>query len=107
WATFEKDFCVEFFPLDPIKTAALTLCNREQYRQGKHTLDKYIDLFWALVKQAAYFNGLQLCLTFCDGLPPPPPLVESIDNLAEGCPDNEKIALWYKVGRDQWQLMEI
>ncbi|KAG6870543.1 hypothetical protein C0993_004494, partial [Termitomyces sp. T159_Od127] len=24
-----------------------------------------------------------------------------------GCPDDEQIASWYKVARDQWQLMEI
>ncbi|KAG5337083.1 hypothetical protein C0989_010876 [Termitomyces sp. Mn162] len=58
-----------------------------------------------LVKQAAYPNSLQLCLTFWDGLHPT--LVEHIDNLVEGCPDNEKIALWYKVAWDQWQLIEI
>ncbi|KAG5333600.1 hypothetical protein C0989_005248, partial [Termitomyces sp. Mn162] len=90
WATFEKDFHAEFFSLDPTKTVALTLHDREQYGQGKHTLDEYIDSFQALVKQATYPNGLQLCLTILDGLHPA--LVECINNLAEGCPDNEKIA---------------
>ncbi|KAG6883301.1 hypothetical protein C0993_006927 [Termitomyces sp. T159_Od127] len=33
--------------------------------------------------------------------------MERIDNLAEGRPDNEQIASWYKVAQDQWQLMEI
>ncbi|KAG5348956.1 hypothetical protein C0989_006917, partial [Termitomyces sp. Mn162] len=73
---------------------ALTLYDREQYGQGKHILDEYIDSFCALVKQAAYPDGLQVCLTFQDGLHPT--LVEHIDNLVEGCPNNEKIALWYK-----------
>ncbi|KAG6872938.1 hypothetical protein C0993_001823 [Termitomyces sp. T159_Od127] len=91
--------------IDPAKSAALALHNREQYRQGKRTLDKYIDFFWALVEQAAYPDGLQLCLTFRDGLHPA--LMEHINNLAEGCPDDEQIASWYKVARDQWQLMEI
>ncbi|KAG5337129.1 hypothetical protein C0989_010593 [Termitomyces sp. Mn162] len=50
WAAFEKDFCMEFFLLDPTKMAALMLHDREQYGQGKHTLDEYIDLFQALVK---------------------------------------------------------
>ncbi|KAG5333935.1 hypothetical protein C0989_001823 [Termitomyces sp. Mn162] len=81
------------------------LCNREQYRQGKHTLDEYIDLFQALVKQATYPDSLQLCLTFQDGLHPA--LVERINNLAEGHANNEKIASWYEVAWDQWQLMEI
>ncbi|KAG5348928.1 hypothetical protein C0989_007120 [Termitomyces sp. Mn162] len=81
------------------------LCNREQYRQGKCTLDEYIDLFWALVEQATYSDSLQLCLTFWDGLHPT--LVEHIDNLAESHPNDEKIALWYEVAQDQWQLMEI
>ncbi|KAG5351537.1 hypothetical protein C0989_006044 [Termitomyces sp. Mn162] len=58
WATFKKDFHAEFFLLDPTKTMALTLCDREQYGQGKHMLDEYIDSFWALVEQAAYPNGL-------------------------------------------------
>ncbi|KAG5350586.1 hypothetical protein C0989_010252 [Termitomyces sp. Mn162] len=89
----------------PAKTAALTLCNKEQYGQGKHTLDEYIDLFQAPVEQAAYPDGLQLCLTFWDGLHPA--LVEHIDNLVEGCPNDEKIASWYEVAWDQWQLMEI
>ncbi|KAG5349119.1 hypothetical protein C0989_005783 [Termitomyces sp. Mn162] len=31
WTAFEKDFHMEFFPLDPAKMAALMLCNREQY----------------------------------------------------------------------------
>ncbi|KAG6883302.1 hypothetical protein C0993_006928, partial [Termitomyces sp. T159_Od127] len=68
WAAFEKDFWAEFFPIDPAKSAALALCNREQYGQGKRMLDKYIDSFQALVEQAAYPDGLQLCLTFWDGL---------------------------------------
>ncbi|KAG6892971.1 hypothetical protein C0993_002382, partial [Termitomyces sp. T159_Od127] len=105
WAAFEKDFQAEFFPIDPAKSAALALRNREQYGQGKRTLDKYIDSFQALVEQAAYPDGLQLCLTFWNGLHPA--LMERIDNLAEGCPDDEQIASWYKVARDQWQLMEI
>ncbi|KAG6892425.1 hypothetical protein C0993_003862, partial [Termitomyces sp. T159_Od127] len=105
WAAFEKDFRAEFFPIDPAKSAALALHNREQYRQEKRTLDEYIDSFWALVEQAAYPDGLQLCLTFWDGLHPA--LMERIDNLAEGRPDDEQIASWYKVAWDQWQLMEI
>ncbi|KAG5338853.1 hypothetical protein C0989_005823 [Termitomyces sp. Mn162] len=40
-----------------------------------------------------------------DGLHPM--LVECIDNLVQGCPSDEEIALWYKVAQDQWQLMEI
>ncbi|KAG5353296.1 hypothetical protein C0989_008514 [Termitomyces sp. Mn162] len=94
-AAFEKEFQAEFFPLDPTKTAALMLCDREQYGQGKQMLDKYIDSFWVLVKQAAYSDSLQLCLTFWDGLHLA--LVECIDNLAEGHLDDERIASWYKV----------
>ncbi|KAG6859405.1 hypothetical protein C0993_003946, partial [Termitomyces sp. T159_Od127] len=45
WAAFKKDFQAEFFPIDPAKSAALVLRNREQYRQGKRTLDEYIDSF--------------------------------------------------------------
>ncbi|KAG6881557.1 hypothetical protein C0993_000974 [Termitomyces sp. T159_Od127] len=105
WAAFKKDFWAEFFPIDPAKSTALALHNREQYGQGKQTLDKYIDSFWALVEQAAYPDGLQLCLTFRNGLHPA--LMERIDNLAEGCSDDEQIASWYKVAQDQWQLMEI
>ncbi|KAG6881182.1 hypothetical protein C0993_002494 [Termitomyces sp. T159_Od127] len=105
WAAFKKDFQAEFFSIDPAKSAALALHNREQYGQGKQTLDEYIDSFQALVEQAAYPDGLQLCLTFRDGLHPT--LMERIDNLAEGRPDDEQIASWYKVARDQWQLMEI
>ncbi|KAG6880542.1 hypothetical protein C0993_005861, partial [Termitomyces sp. T159_Od127] len=70
WAAFKKNFWAEFFPIDPDKSATLALCNREQYRQGKRTLDEYIDSFWALVEQAAYPDGLQLCLMFRDGLHP-------------------------------------
>ncbi|KAG6863839.1 hypothetical protein C0995_006735, partial [Termitomyces sp. Mi166 len=32
--------------------------------------------------------------------------MERIDNLAEGRPNNS-ITTWYKVARDQWQLMEL
>ncbi|KAG6870393.1 hypothetical protein C0993_004663, partial [Termitomyces sp. T159_Od127] len=60
WAAFEKDFWAEFFPIDPAKSATLALRNREQYGQGKQTLDEYIDSFRALVEQAAYPDGLQL-----------------------------------------------
>ncbi|KAG6863143.1 hypothetical protein C0993_012717 [Termitomyces sp. T159_Od127] len=94
WAAFEKDFWAEFFPIDPAKSATLVLRNKEQYGQGKQTLDEYIDSFWALVEQAAYLDGLQLCLTFRDGLHPA--LMERIDNLAEGHPDDKQIASWYK-----------
>ncbi|KAG6874625.1 hypothetical protein C0993_012816, partial [Termitomyces sp. T159_Od127] len=31
WAAFEKDFQAEFFPIDPAKSAALVLHNREQW----------------------------------------------------------------------------
>ncbi|KAG5350869.1 hypothetical protein C0989_008949 [Termitomyces sp. Mn162] len=96
---------MEFFLLDPAKTAALMLCDREQYGQGKHILDEYINSFQALVEQATYPNSLQLYLTFWDGLHPM--LVEHIDNLMEGHPDNKRIASWYEVAWDQWQLMEI
>ncbi|KAG6870647.1 hypothetical protein C0993_004281, partial [Termitomyces sp. T159_Od127] len=48
WATFEKDFWAEFFPIDPAKSTALALHNKEQYGQEKQTLDKYIDFFRAL-----------------------------------------------------------
>ncbi|KAG5333931.1 hypothetical protein C0989_004625 [Termitomyces sp. Mn162] len=105
WAAFKKDFQVEFVPINPAKTATLALHDREQYEQGKSTLDKYIDSFQALVKQAAYPNGLQLCLVFWDS--PHLALIECIDNLAKGYPDDEQIASWYKVAQDQWQLMEI
>ncbi|KAG5333672.1 hypothetical protein C0989_005039, partial [Termitomyces sp. Mn162] len=47
----------------------------------------------------------QLCLTFQDSLHPT--LVKHIDNLVEGCPNDEKIVSWYEVAQDQWQLMEI
>ncbi|KAG6881532.1 hypothetical protein C0993_001046 [Termitomyces sp. T159_Od127] len=79
WAAFEKDFQAEFFPIDPAKSAALALHNREQYRQRKQMLDEYIDSFQALIEQAAYPDGLQLCLTFQDGRP-----------------DDKQIASWYK-----------
>ena len=105
WASFEANFWAEFFPLDPAKTAALSLQDRDQYGQGKRTLDKYINSFRALVEQARYPDGFQLCLTFRDGLHPT--LVDRIDNLAEGRPDDEHIESWFKVARDQWQLMEL
>ncbi|KAG6884236.1 hypothetical protein C0995_010675, partial [Termitomyces sp. Mi166 len=75
-----------FFPLDPAKTVALFLYNPNQYGQGKQSLDDYIDSFYALSEQAGCQDGLQLCLTFYEGLHPT--LMEHIDNLAEGCPDN-------------------
>ncbi|KAG5348529.1 hypothetical protein C0989_010128 [Termitomyces sp. Mn162] len=52
----------------------------------------------AFDSDAAYPNGLQLCLTFWDSLHPA--LVECIENLAEGCPNDEKIVLWYEVAQD-------
>ncbi|KAG6874098.1 hypothetical protein C0993_000836 [Termitomyces sp. T159_Od127] len=99
----KRTFGQSFSQLIP-KSTALALCNRKQYRQGKQTLDKYIDSFWVLVEQAAYPDGLQLCLMFWDGLHPA--LMERIDNLAEGRPDDEQISSWYKVAQDQWHLME-
>ncbi|KAG6895215.1 hypothetical protein C0995_013000, partial [Termitomyces sp. Mi166 len=93
-----------FFLLDPTKTAALSLHNPNQYGQGKQSLDDYINSFHALAEQAGYLDSLQLCLTFCEGLHPT--LMERIDNLAQGCPNNS-IATWYKVAHDQWQLMEL
>ncbi|KAG6901719.1 hypothetical protein C0995_008799, partial [Termitomyces sp. Mi166 len=84
-----------FFPLDPAKTAALSLYNPNQY--GKQSLDNYIDSLHALAEQADYLDSLQICLTFQDGLHPT--LIKRIDNLAEGRPDNS-IATWYKVAHD-------
>ena len=105
WASFEADFWAEFFPLDLAKTAALSLWDWDQYGQGKCTLDEYIDSFRALVEQARYPDGFQLCLTFWDGLHPTP--INRIDNLAEGRPSNKHIESWFKVAQDQWQLMEL
>ena len=82
WAFFKANFQAEFFPLNPAKTAALSLQDQDQYSQGKHTLDEYIDSFRALVKQAGYPDGFQLCLTFQNGLYPT--LIDRINNLAEG-----------------------
>ncbi|KAG6865447.1 hypothetical protein C0993_008023, partial [Termitomyces sp. T159_Od127] len=76
--------------VNPAKSTALALCNREQYGQRKQTLDEYINFFQALVEQAAYPDGLQLYLTFWDGLHPT--LMEHIDNLTKGRLDNEQIA---------------
>ncbi|KAG6858796.1 hypothetical protein C0995_013844 [Termitomyces sp. Mi166 len=104
WEAFETDFQAEFFLLNPAKTAALSLHNPNQYGQEEQSLDDYINSFHALAEQAGYPDGLQLCLTFCEGLHPT--LMECIDNLAEGHPDNS-IATWYKVAHDQWQLMEL
>ncbi|KAG5346754.1 hypothetical protein C0989_000302, partial [Termitomyces sp. Mn162] len=72
WTEFEKEFQAEFFPLDPAKTAALSLQDQTQY-----------------VEQAGYPDGLQLCLTFCDGLHPS--LRDCIDSMAEGRPDDEQV----------------
>ncbi|KAG6878820.1 hypothetical protein C0992_007441 [Termitomyces sp. T32_za158] len=64
WDAFEQEFWDEFFPWNPAKTAALILRDKDQYGQGRRSLDKYINSFWALVEQANYPDGLQLCLTF-------------------------------------------
>ncbi|KAG6883068.1 hypothetical protein C0995_013041 [Termitomyces sp. Mi166 len=104
WEAFETDFQVEFFSLDPTKTATLSLRNSSQYGQEKQSLDDYIDSFCALAEQAGYLDGLQLCLTFHEGLHPT--LMEHIDNLAEEHPNNS-ITTWYKIACDQWQLMEL
>ena len=45
-------------------------------------LDKYIDLFCTLFEQTEYFNSLQLCLTFQEGLQSI--LMERIDNFVKG-----------------------
>ncbi|KAG6883733.1 hypothetical protein C0993_004246 [Termitomyces sp. T159_Od127] len=90
WAAFEKNFRAEFFPIDPAKSTALALYNREQYKQEKPTLDEYIDSFQALVKQVAYPNSLQLCFIFWDGLHTA--LMERINNLAKSHLDDEQIA---------------
>ncbi|KAG5329294.1 hypothetical protein C0989_010003 [Termitomyces sp. Mn162] len=58
-----------------------------------------------MIKQAGYSDGLQLCLTFWEGLHPS--LMDYIDNMAEGHPDDEHVDTWYKVAREQWQLMEL
>ncbi|KAG5729111.1 hypothetical protein E4T56_gene3170 [Termitomyces sp. T112] len=47
------------------------------------------------IEQAGYLDGLQLCLTFCDGLHPS--LMDGIDSMAEGHPDDEHISIQYKV----------
>ncbi|KAG6867765.1 hypothetical protein C0993_011423 [Termitomyces sp. T159_Od127] len=80
WVTFERDFWAEFFPIDPTKSAALVPHNREQYEQGKQTLDEYFDSFQALVKQVAYPDGLQLCLMVWNSLHPA--LMECINDFA-------------------------
>ena len=82
WASFKADFQAEFFPLNSAKTAALLLHDWDQYNQGKCTLDKYIESFRALIEQAGYPDGFQLCLAFPDGLHPT--LIDQINNLAKG-----------------------
>ncbi|KAG6899759.1 hypothetical protein C0995_005000 [Termitomyces sp. Mi166 len=84
--TYDGAQAGEFFPLDPAKTAALSLYNPNQYGQGKQSLDDYIDSFHALAEQAGYLDGFQLCFTFHESLHPT--LMEHINNLAEGHPNN-------------------
>ncbi|KAG6876308.1 hypothetical protein C0993_004128 [Termitomyces sp. T159_Od127] len=45
WAALEKDFQAEFFPINPAKSAALVLHNKEQYEQRKRTFNKHIGSF--------------------------------------------------------------
>ena len=99
WAAFKQKFQDKFFLWNSAKTAALVLINRDQYGQRKHLLDEYIDSFHTLVEQAGYPDGLQLCLTFQEGLQST--LMERIDNLTEGCPANNQVDSWYQVARDQ------
>ncbi|KAG6894649.1 hypothetical protein C0992_005246 [Termitomyces sp. T32_za158] len=54
WAAFEQEFRDKFFPQNPAKTAALALRDKDQYRQGKRSLDNYINSFRALMEQANY-----------------------------------------------------
>ncbi|KAG6886824.1 hypothetical protein C0995_004123, partial [Termitomyces sp. Mi166 len=90
---YDGDWAVEFFLLELAKTTALSLHNPSQYGQEKQSLDDDIDSFYALAEQTGHPDGLQLCLTFCDGLHST--LMEFINNLAERCPDNS-ITTWYK-----------
>ncbi|KAG6891804.1 hypothetical protein C0992_003654, partial [Termitomyces sp. T32_za158] len=48
WDAFEQEFRDEFFPRNPAKTAALILRDKDQYGQGRRSLDEYIDSFRAL-----------------------------------------------------------
>ncbi|KAG5330531.1 hypothetical protein C0989_008859 [Termitomyces sp. Mn162] len=75
---FEKEFQAEFFPLDPTKTAVLSLQDQTQYGQEKQLLDKLH-----------------------------PSLRDHIDSMAEGHLDDEHVNTWYKVAHKQWQLMEL
>ncbi|KAG5337309.1 hypothetical protein C0989_009695 [Termitomyces sp. Mn162] len=102
---FEKEFQAGFFLLDPAKTAALSLQDWNQYGQVKQLLDKYIDLFHALVEQVGYPGGLQLCLIFCNGVYPS--LMDCIESMAEEHADHECVDTYYKVACKQWQLMEL
>ncbi|KAG6881954.1 hypothetical protein C0995_011784 [Termitomyces sp. Mi166 len=85
--------------MDPAKTAALSLSNPNQYGQEKQSLDDYIDSFCALAEQAGYLDGLQLCLTFYEGLHPT--LMKCINNLVEGHPNNS-ITTWHKDFEDMF-----
>ncbi|KAG6895694.1 hypothetical protein C0992_013225 [Termitomyces sp. T32_za158] len=95
----------EFFPQNPAKTAALVYQDKDQYKQGRRSLDNYIDSFQAFIEQANYPNSLQLCLTFQEGLTPA--LMECMDNLAKGRPSDNQVDSWYQVAQDQWQLIEL
>ncbi|KAG6894982.1 hypothetical protein C0992_003657 [Termitomyces sp. T32_za158] len=75
--------------------------DKDQYEQGKRSLDNYIDLFQVFVEQANYSDDLQLCLTFQEGLHSA--LMDRIDNLAEGQPANNQV--WFLAPEEQEELL--
>ncbi|KAG5341544.1 hypothetical protein C0989_009617 [Termitomyces sp. Mn162] len=72
---------------------------------GDHFLQSCITYIQSSIEQAGYPDSLQLCLNFYDGLHPS--LMDHIDSMAEGHPDDEHVDTWYKVAHEQWQLIEL
>ena len=69
WQEFVAKFVAEFCPKNKVQTAHTKL-ETLKYFQGFQTVDKYVDEFCEMIKQAQYFEGAHIVLKSHQGLNP-------------------------------------
>ncbi|KAF5383726.1 hypothetical protein D9615_003683 [Tricholomella constricta] len=102
WKDFEDTFRSEFFLLDEVANAALTL-ESTAYFQNSRSIDKYIDSFRSLWVKAGYPDGRHLVLKFRRGMDPK--LSRRLGSITTGRLHDNKIEEWLRTARSQDFIM--
>jgi hypothetical protein len=82
------------FCLENKAIAAVMQLESDQYFQGKHNIDIYVDEFRDLINMISYMDSIAIVLKFCQGLN-----MMTQDKIAESGtnrPQDDNVDSWFK-----------